>query len=257
MQHSRHYKENDDIQYHRKHLNRCSTVGTAKKTMTLWASRNNENDTTSKKCRKTNLLTPSIKSEPTISRKPAPRRPLGATVCDQCLHPRPRPEAVGGSEAAEGATVSEQCLHPHGESGGPTAERPQRRQPAGATVCEQCLHPRQQSRQPANHRSAAKWVQKVGTARMLQWGTRNTKCTESCDKKGTEAETAMGSITMRQDMNGGRVTSSHEMKMTMRQHEAKRNGQRARVGTRVKVRIVHKANTRKLAPMQQKNRVPS
>ena len=83
MQHSRHYKENDDIRYHRKHLNRCSTVGTTKKTMTVGARRkhlNRHNETT--KCRKN--YGPSIKSEPTHS---------GAT------HGGPRThggEAVGG-----------------------------------------------------------------------------------------------------------------------------------------------------------------
>ena len=235
MQHSRHRKENDDIMGKQETTETTQQARSAEKTI------------------------PPINQVRANHQRKGRRHgghwgPLSASSAYTHVQ---WPKAVSGSEAAEGATVCEQCLHPRGEGGGPTAERPQRRQPAGATVCEQCLHPRQQSRQPANHRSAAKWVQKVSTARMFQWGTRNTKCTESCDKNGTGAETAMGSIIMRQDMNGGRVTSSHEMKMTMRQHEAKRNGQRARVGTRVKVRLVHKANTRKLTPMQQKNRVLS
>ena len=54
------------IECHRKHLNRCSTVGTTKKTMTFGARRkrlNRHNETT--KCREN--YGPSIKSEPTHS----------------------------------------------------------------------------------------------------------------------------------------------------------------------------------------------
>ena len=150
MQHSWHYKENNDI-------------GGTQEKITI----NAPNMVQRKNCG------PSIKSSP-LTPQAGERRPLGATVCEQCLHPHQQgpvqPELEkqdrGGEEGRRrpmGATVSEQCLHPlrrnpvqgHPEVPGPNGGEAARRRPVGATVSEQCLHPHRQRRRSSGERPQA------------------------------------------------------------------------------------------------------
>ena len=90
------------MQYHRKHPNRCSTVGTTKKNNDIGGTQEKITINAPNMVQRENSG-PSIKSSP-LTPQAGERRPLGATVCEQCLHPHQQgpvqPELKSRTKAA-------------------------------------------------------------------------------------------------------------------------------------------------------------